>query len=173
MGQTDDERQSRLRLRRFAEEINGKERGRERVRGTETKGDGYPTETNIEKRAGRDVLSPILSYFLFLSLSRTHNGSKQRPREQIRHVFKYNTDSLASRQFGEWGCRVAEATPKRPLLLTSARARIGHVSRKTAFQSIASYYPSPPHLPTSPSFSPRLRGCHFLYVDFSRRIRGR
>lgn len=32
------------------------------------------------------------------SLSCTHNGSEQRAEEQIRHVFKYNTDSLASRQ---------------------------------------------------------------------------
>lgn len=87
------------------------------VRGIETEGDEDPTETNIEKRAGRDVLSPVLSP------SRTYNGSKQRPREQIRHEFKYNTDSLASRQFGEWGCGVAEATPKRPLLLTSAHSR--------------------------------------------------
>lgn len=81
------------------------------------------TERDIENREGCDALFSSLCPSLPLSLPCIYNGSKQRPREQIRHVFKYNTDSLASRQFGEWGCGVAVATPKRPLLLTRARSR--------------------------------------------------
>lgn len=42
-------------------------------------------------------------------LSRTHNAtSEQRGGEQIRHVFKYNTDSLASRQSTARGMRASK-----------------------------------------------------------------
>ena len=88
-------------------------------------------EGNVENQEKRSLLSSgrnAWRWILFF-LSRTHNASEQRAGEQIRHVFKYNTDSLASRQSMAWGMRASKGwemvatAPKRPLLLTSARSR--------------------------------------------------
>lgn len=69
--------------------MEGASRGPRRKEGRKVRG---RQEGNVavvqEKRGGPRDLSP----------SRTHNAGKQPAEEQIRHVFKYNTDSLASRQ---------------------------------------------------------------------------
>ena len=66
---------------------------------------------SLARRAGAARLDAVLS------LLRTHNASEQRAEEQIRHVFKYNTDKsgksavYGSRYESEQGVRDGSNRP--------------------------------------------------------------